>query len=69
MINILVTGSRGRMGQTVASCVSEDPETRIAAGIDLGDSLDAALVKSDIVIDFTLPSFTDELIEGCLEHG
>jgi 4-hydroxy-tetrahydrodipicolinate reductase len=69
MINILVTGSRGRMGQTVASCVSEDSETRIAAGIDLGDSLEAALVKSDLVIDFTLPSFTDELIEGCLEHG
>jgi 4-hydroxy-tetrahydrodipicolinate reductase len=69
MLNILVTGFRGRMGQAVATAVSEDPETRVAAGIDLGDSLEEALVKSDIVIDFTLPSFTNELIEACLETG
>ena len=66
MLNILVTGFRGRMGQTVAGCVSEAADTRVAAGIDLGDSLDDALEKSDAVIDFTLPSFTDELIEGCV---
>ena len=55
------------LGQAVASAVSDDPDTRIAAGIDLGDSLTDALEKSQTVIDFTLPSFTDELIEGCLE--
>ena len=69
MLNILVTGFRGRMGQTVASCVSEGAYTRVAAGIDLGDSLEDALKKSDTVIDFTLPSFTDELIEGCVEKN
>ena len=57
------------MGQTVASCVSEGAYTRVAAGIDLGDSLEDALKKSDTVIDFTLPSFTDELIEGCVEKN
>lgn len=69
MLNILVTGFRGRMGQAVATAVSEDTETRVAAGIDLGDSLEEALGKSDTVIDFTLPSFTNELIEGCVEAG
>ena len=69
MLNILVTGFRGRMGQAVATAVSEDPETRVAAGIDLGDSLEEALGKSDIVIDFTLPSFTYELIEACVDAG
>ncbi len=69
MLNILVTGFRGRMGQTVASCVGEAEDTRVAAGIDLGDSLEEALEKSDTVIDFTLPSFTDELIEGCVERN
>jgi len=69
MLNILVTGFRGRMGQAVATAVSEDPETRVAAGIDLGDSLEEALGKSDIVIDFTLPSFTNELIEACVDAG
>ncbi|NLT70401.1 MAG: 4-hydroxy-tetrahydrodipicolinate reductase [Verrucomicrobiaceae bacterium] len=69
MLNILVTGFRGRMGQAVATAVSENPETRVAAGIDLGDSLEDALEKCDAVIDFTLPSFTNELIEGCVAAG
>ncbi len=69
MLNILVTGSRGRMGLAVATAISETDEVRVAAGIDLGDSLEEALKKSDTVIDFTLPSFTNELIEGCVEAG
>jgi len=67
MLNILITGFRGRMGQAVATAVSEDQEARVAAGIDLGDSLEEALKKCDTVIDFTLPSFTNELIEACVE--
>ncbi len=66
MLNVLVTGFRGRMGQSVATAISEDAEVRVAAGIDLGDSLEEALSKSEIVIDFTLPTFTDELIEECV---
>ncbi|MBP6602352.1 MAG: 4-hydroxy-tetrahydrodipicolinate reductase [Verrucomicrobiales bacterium] len=69
MLNILITGFRGRMGQAVATAVSECEETRVAAGIDLGDSLEEALKRCDLVIDFTLPSFTNELIEGCVESG
>ena len=57
------------MGQAVTAVSSEDPETRVSAGIDLGDSLEEALAKSDIVIDFTLPSFTDELIEEAVAAG
>ena len=69
MLNILVTGFRGRMGQAVATAVSENTETRVAAGIDIGDSLEEALAKCDAVIDFTLPSFTNELIGGCVDVG
>ena len=69
MLNILVTGFRGRMGQAVATAVSEKTETRVAAGIDIGDSLEEALAKCDAVIDFTLPSFTNELIGGCVDVG
>ncbi|MDF1655995.1 MAG: 4-hydroxy-tetrahydrodipicolinate reductase [Verrucomicrobiales bacterium] len=69
MLNILVTGCRGRMGQAVTAVASEDSETRVSAGVDLGDSLEDALAKSDVVIDFTLPSFTNELIEDSVEAG
>jgi len=57
------------MGQAVTSAASDDADTRVAAGIDLGDSLEEALQKSDTVIDFTLPTFTNELVEGCLAAG
>jgi len=69
MLKILVTGCKGRMGHTVTECVLEDPETEIGAGIDLGDSLPDALEKSDAVIDFTLPGFTNEVVEGCVAQG
>jgi 4-hydroxy-tetrahydrodipicolinate reductase len=69
MLNILVTGFRGRMGQSVATAIGEDGDARVAAGIDLGDSLEEALKKCEIVIDFTLPSFTNELVEGCVASG
>jgi len=64
MLNILVTGCRGRMGQAVTAATSEDEETRVSGSVDLGDVLEEAIVRCDAVIDFTLPTFTDELIEA-----
>lgn len=69
MLNLLVTGFRGRMGQAVATAIGEDSDTRVAAGIDIGDSLEEALRLCDAVIDFTLPTFTNELVEGCVAAG
>jgi 4-hydroxy-tetrahydrodipicolinate reductase len=68
-IKLLVTGNRGRMGQTVTACAADDPDVEVAAGVDMGDSLADAIVKCDTVIDFTLPSFTDDLLAGCVEFG
>jgi 4-hydroxy-tetrahydrodipicolinate reductase len=67
-LSLLVTGNRGRMGQTVTACAESDPEVVVGAGIDAGDSLADAIVKCDAVIDFTLPSFSDELLSACVEH-
>jgi len=57
------------MGQTVAACVEEDPATEVGAAIDFGDSLPDALAQSDIVIDFTLPGFTRDLIGEAVSQG
>lgn len=57
------------MGQAVTACAGEDPDVSVAVGIDVNDSLSEAIVKCDAVIDFTLPSFTDELVAACVEHG
>ncbi len=68
LIKILITGCKGRMGQAVISAVEAGPETVVGAAIDVGDSLDDALAKCDVVIDFTSHHFTDELVAACLKH-
>lgn len=67
-LRILVTGSKGRMGQAVIQAVERDPDCVVGAAIDVGDSLDDALVKCDAVIDFTAHHFSDELVAACLKH-
>ena len=68
-INILVTGSNGRMGKAIIDCASNHDEVEISKGIDLGDSLDDHLDDCDIVIDFSTHSFTEELVDKCSEKG
>lgn len=67
-MKILVTGAKGRMGQTVAACCAADPDVEIGAQIDLGDSLPAALAKCDAVIDFSFHTFTEELLDACADQ-
>ena len=57
------------MGQAVTSCAADDGAVIVGAGIDVGDSLDEAIAQCDAVIDFTLPSFTDELVAAAVQHG
>ncbi len=65
-LKILVTGCKGRMGQTVATCCDADPDVEAAAQIDIGDALEDALAKCDTVIDFSFHTFTDELTAACV---
>ena len=65
-LRILVTGSKGRMGQAVAQAVENHENTVVGATIDVGDSLADALAKSDIVIDFSAHQFSEELVKACL---
>lgn len=67
-LNLLVTGCQGRMGQAVTECANNDPDVTPKVGIDLGDSLEDAIVQCDAIIDFTLPSFTGDLLAKAVEH-
>src|SRR4051812_16518838 len=68
-LKILVTGCKGRMGQAVIQAVERHPDCVTGAVIDVGDSLEDALVKCDAVIDFTTHHFSNELVAACLKHG
>jgi 4-hydroxy-tetrahydrodipicolinate reductase len=67
MINVGVVGARGRMGREVIRAVSEAPDLRVAAEVDLGDDLDA-LTGCDAVIDFTHPGAVMDNLRWCVEH-
>ncbi len=68
-LKLLVTGSRGRMGQAVIDCAATDDAVTVVHDIDVGDSLLTALPDVDCVIDFSFHGFTKELMQGCTELG
>jgi 4-hydroxy-tetrahydrodipicolinate reductase len=65
-MNITVTGSTGRMGLAVQQAVAENPGSSLASTHDVGEDLAAALADADAVIDFTIHSFTKEIVEAAL---
>lgn len=62
-MNITVTGRSGRMGQSVLSAVEAEEQASVHSTHDAGEDLASALAGTDVVIDFTLPQLTDELLE------
>lgn len=61
-LNILVHGSRGRMGQAIAAAARETGAT-VVAGIDLGDDLETAAAGCNVIIDFSSPAATRAVLE------
>lgn len=66
-IKLLITGSKGRMGQAIIRA-AEAQNVTVASTMDVGDALSPALEKADIVIDFSSHLFTNELLDECLKQ-
>jgi 4-hydroxy-tetrahydrodipicolinate reductase len=69
MTNIIITGSKGRMGRALAACAPNHPELRVVGQVDQGDNLRAVISQSDVVIDFSSHSATPGIAALCAEHG
>jgi 4-hydroxy-tetrahydrodipicolinate reductase len=69
MIQLLVTGQSGRMGQAVVQAANQEPAVVVAATHDNGQDLAAAIAKADTVIDFSVHKFTRELLEAAKVNG
>ena len=73
MINIIMNGCNGKMGQTITGILKDDKDAKIVAGIDKFDgikndypvfpSLDACDVKADVIIDFSTATAVDALLD------
>ncbi len=76
MINIIMSGCNGKMGQNITGIVAADEETKIVAGFDIVDNIkndypvftdiNTCDVDADVVIDFSSAKGTDALLDYCV---
>lgn len=65
MTKVVITGSRGRMGQALLSCASRMPDIQVVGQVDQGDDLKSVIDAADAVIDFSFHSVTASVAELC----
>ncbi len=78
MINILLSGACGKMGNAVTRCAREDENIKIIAGVDRVESLcdypvfnsfDNVTVTPDVIIDFSNVAVLDSLLKFAIDKN
>jgi len=65
---VIINGAKGRMGQALLAAAA-DMQLPVAAALDAGDDLAAALPNADVVVDFSFHAATARVIELATAHG
>lgn len=75
MVDIIMHGCNGKMGQVISGLVAADENARIVAGIDIFDDghndypvfadINECDIKADVVIDFASVKAIDGLLDFC----
>ena len=78
MVNILMSGCNGRMGQVIAECVKERSDAVIVCGVDtytekkndfpVYPDFTSITEKVDVIIDFSNPSALEGLLAYAIEN-
>jgi 4-hydroxy-tetrahydrodipicolinate reductase len=68
MTKLIITGSKGRMGQTLIACALKHPNLQVVGQVDQGDDLRSVLEKGEVVIDFSSSDATLALATLCAKH-
>ncbi len=76
MINVIMHGCNGKMGQTIAGLIAEDEEITLVAGVDAYDegknpfpvfsNIKDCNIEADAIIDFSAAAAVDGLLEYCV---
>ena len=76
MERVILSGSSGRMGKTIAELIKEDPNMEIVCGIDrqreksdfpVFTNFEDCTIEGDVIIDFSHHSVTSGLLDFCLK--
>jgi 4-hydroxy-tetrahydrodipicolinate reductase len=68
MTRVIITGSKGRMGQALLACAPLHLDLQVVGEIDLGDDLGAVIPQTDVVIDFSAQEATLGVATLCAQH-
>jgi 4-hydroxy-tetrahydrodipicolinate reductase len=66
-LRILINGSKGRMGQALIAAAPE-LGLRVVATLDAGDDLAAAVPGCDVIVDFSSPAATADVLKVAAKH-
>lgn len=67
-IRVIIHGSGGRMGQSIAALCKQSPDLEVIAGVGRGNVSELAnLEPVDILIDFSQPEGLQQALEWCLK--
>jgi 4-hydroxy-tetrahydrodipicolinate reductase len=67
-LRVLLVGAAGRMGKTIVDLAKDDPKIDLVAQCDLGDAIEPAMKRSDVVIDFSHSEAIEEICRVALQH-
>ncbi|MHB8520977.1 MAG: 4-hydroxy-tetrahydrodipicolinate reductase [Limisphaerales bacterium] len=65
MTRIIITGSKGRMGQTLLACAARMAGLQVVGQIDQGDDLRGVITQGDVVVDFSSHDATPGIAALC----
>jgi 4-hydroxy-tetrahydrodipicolinate reductase len=69
MTNIIITGSKGRMGRALIACAAQHPDLQVVGQVDQGDDLSSIMPQADVVIDFSSHNATPAIATLCAAHN
>src|ERR1700754_2287987 len=65
---VAVVGATGRMGTLASRLIDASDDFEVSARLSSGDALDA-LGEADLVLDFTVPAVSPEVVDAALTRG
>ena len=79
MVNVIMHGCNGHMGQVITALAAEDPDIQIVAGVDITgvqkndypvfSNIGECTVAADVIIDFSSAKAADALLDYCTERN
>lgn len=66
-VSVLINGSKGRMGRALLDGAKEMNIT-VGGAVDVGDDINAALPRADVIIDFSFHAATKSVLELAIAH-